>query len=186
LVQEEPKNKGENVVEKLRIGLLIGVVGIILATIMAGPSPKATTKAFAAPVATTAPTTIKFAANCWGFRHCAVLPKTVACPRTDSDNEAPVNIVTTTTTVLKTGATTGVAWVNEDGLQTVFNFKLTSTALANGGLKATWTLTSCLVNGDCSGYGSTHFVGVLDETSNEFRSISTDGDRSLTCDAEAQ
>jgi hypothetical protein len=171
---------------KLRTGVLIAVIGILLASLMAGRSTHGTNKAMAAPVATTAPTTISFASNCWGFRHCNVLPKSVACPKTDADNESPVNIVTKTTTVIKTGATTGVAWVNEDGVQTVFNFSVTSTPLANGGLKAKWTLTKCIVPGDCSGFATTNFVGVLDETSNEFRSISTDSDRSLTCDAEAQ
>jgi len=91
-----------------------------------------------------------------------------------------------TKTSLKTGATTGVAWVNEDGIQTVFNFSVASTTLANGGIKATWTLSACIVPGDCPGFIKTNFVGVLDEKSSEFRSISTDSDRSLVCDGELQ
>jgi hypothetical protein len=94
--------------------------------------------------------------------------------------------VALTKTNAKTGATTGVAWVNEDGIQTVFNFTVADTVLSNGGIKATWTLTSCIVTGDCAGFAKTHFVGVLDEKSSEFRSISTDSDRSLVCDGELQ
>jgi hypothetical protein len=172
---------------RLRIGLLIGVIGMVLGVVMFGRPmpPNATTPAFAA-AATPTPATLNFTTDCWGFRHCSKLPSTEKCTSTDPDNEAPVNIVALTKTNLKTGATTGVAWVNEDGIQTVFNFSLVDTTLANGGIKATWTETSCIVTGDCPGFTKTNFVGVLGAKSTEFRSISTDSDRSLVCDGVEQ
>jgi hypothetical protein len=161
-----------------RISLLLGIIGIILGVVILGPSmpPNATAPAAAA--------TVNFTTNCWGFRHCSVLPPTAKCPSTDSDDEAPVNIVALT----KQGATatTGIAWVNEDGIQTVFNFSVTNTVLANGGTNVKWTQTSCILNGDCAGYTVTKFTEVPDEASTEFRSISTDSDRSLVCDGEQQ
>ncbi len=173
---------------RARIVLPVLVSCLVLAVLMLGrPIPPAgTTPALAAATPTPTPATLNFTTNCWGFRHCSALPSTAKCPSTDSDNEAPVNIVALTKTNLKTGATTGVAWVNEDGIQTVLNFSVASTMLSNGGIKATWTLTSCIVTGDCPGFSKTNFVGVLDEKSSEFRSISTDSDRSLVCDGELQ